>query len=275
MQKDAVGLALSGGGIRSATFALGLLQAWAHTDLLRYIDCLSTVSGGGYIGAFLGRLFTRSQHDLALAAGLSPATRLGRPRLVQRILQSTFSRPMVWLRENGRYLAQRIGRRFPGIRDRVTQLAGGAGRCGGLSPVEFPAAECCPLRGRFPRSSFLRFLRTGLAVVESVLRGAGVARDRICNPVRSGLLADSRAKPIHRLHGLVDSGAADCADLCSGRAGGGFSIRLVGVRAPVRLCRSGRGRRGVPGIRLRRHGLGGDLVRPRYAWTGNEPFAPR
>ena len=50
---DLTGIALSGGGIRSATFALGVLQALAHHDLLRRFDYLSTVSGGGYIGASL------------------------------------------------------------------------------------------------------------------------------------------------------------------------------------------------------------------------------
>ncbi len=53
-----VGLALSGGGIRSASFALGVLQALARrdegrTDNLRHVDYLSTVSGGGYIGSSL------------------------------------------------------------------------------------------------------------------------------------------------------------------------------------------------------------------------------
>ncbi|HEX5078883.1 MAG TPA: patatin-like phospholipase family protein [Geminicoccaceae bacterium] len=47
------GLALSGGGIRSATFALGVLQAMAARDLLKHVDYLSTVSGGGYIGSSL------------------------------------------------------------------------------------------------------------------------------------------------------------------------------------------------------------------------------
>ena len=45
-----VGLALSGGGIRSATFSLGVLSALARHGLLRHVDFLSTVSGGGYIG---------------------------------------------------------------------------------------------------------------------------------------------------------------------------------------------------------------------------------
>jgi hypothetical protein len=47
-----VGLAFSGGGIRSATFNLGFLQGAAALGLLKQFDYLSTVSGGGYIGAW-------------------------------------------------------------------------------------------------------------------------------------------------------------------------------------------------------------------------------
>src|SRR4051812_40974604 len=46
-------LCLSGGGIRSATFNLGVLQAMAKHGLLERMDYLSTVSGGGYIGSWL------------------------------------------------------------------------------------------------------------------------------------------------------------------------------------------------------------------------------
>lgn len=49
----AAALAISGGGIRSATFALGVLVALARRNLLFQFDYLSTVSGGGYIGAFM------------------------------------------------------------------------------------------------------------------------------------------------------------------------------------------------------------------------------
>lgn len=49
----ATALAISGGGIRSATFALGVLAALARRNLLYQFDYLSTVSGGGYIGSFL------------------------------------------------------------------------------------------------------------------------------------------------------------------------------------------------------------------------------
>ncbi|MCK5876229.1 MAG: patatin-like phospholipase family protein [Candidatus Marithrix sp.] len=51
-----VGLALSGGGVRSSTFNLGLLQSLAKHKVLRYCDYLSTVSGGGYIGSCLSSL---------------------------------------------------------------------------------------------------------------------------------------------------------------------------------------------------------------------------
>src|SRR5471032_549817 len=46
-------LCLSGGGIRSASFGLGILQALAEKDILRKFHYLSTVSGGGYIGSWL------------------------------------------------------------------------------------------------------------------------------------------------------------------------------------------------------------------------------
>jgi hypothetical protein len=46
-------LCLSGGGIRSATFNLGILQGLARHNLLDKFDYLSTVSGGGYIGSWL------------------------------------------------------------------------------------------------------------------------------------------------------------------------------------------------------------------------------
>jgi Patatin-like phospholipase len=45
-------LCLSGGGIRSATFALGVLQGLAQVGILDKLDYLSTVSGGGYIGGW-------------------------------------------------------------------------------------------------------------------------------------------------------------------------------------------------------------------------------
>lgn len=54
-----IGLALSGGGIRSATFNLGVLQALSSLCILPRFDYLSTVSGGGYIGSCLTSLLSR------------------------------------------------------------------------------------------------------------------------------------------------------------------------------------------------------------------------
>jgi hypothetical protein len=54
-----VGVALSGGGIRSGTLNLGILQGLAHLGLLPFIDYLSTVSGGGYIGTWLHGVIRR------------------------------------------------------------------------------------------------------------------------------------------------------------------------------------------------------------------------
>ena len=48
---EAIGLALSGGGIRSASFALGVVQALERAGVLDKFHYLSTVSGGGYLGA--------------------------------------------------------------------------------------------------------------------------------------------------------------------------------------------------------------------------------
>jgi hypothetical protein len=64
-EEDLVGVAISGGGIRSATFALGVLERLKELDYLRYADYLSTVSGGGYIGAWLLGNVRRTRYFLS------------------------------------------------------------------------------------------------------------------------------------------------------------------------------------------------------------------
>ena len=88
------GLALSGGGIRSATFNLGRPPgAGRPRQLLKYVDYLvSTVSGGGYVGAALGRLCTQ-------------ATSADEVRAIEvAIADVDRARFGWWLRGNGRYL---------------------------------------------------------------------------------------------------------------------------------------------------------------------------
>src|SRR5690242_14943896 len=53
VRRGLVGLALSGGGIRSATTNLGVLQALSRMGILPLVDYVSSVSGGGYIAACL------------------------------------------------------------------------------------------------------------------------------------------------------------------------------------------------------------------------------
>jgi hypothetical protein len=117
------GLALSGGGIRSATLSLGMLQALARAGMLERFDYLSTVSGGGYAGSFLGSLFTpasvrdaaghpptpdeqaqaREQALTQLCATEQRADDAGDPA------QAGNARPLEWLRDSGRYLAPNGG----------------------------------------------------------------------------------------------------------------------------------------------------------------------
>ncbi|MEW6761999.1 MAG: patatin-like phospholipase family protein [Pseudomonadota bacterium] len=69
-QAGLVGLALSGGGVRSATFGLGVLQAMAGHKLLRHLDYLSTVSGGGFIGGWLSKCIHEQGGDVEKVEGL-------------------------------------------------------------------------------------------------------------------------------------------------------------------------------------------------------------
>lgn len=86
-----VGLALSGGGIRSAAFNLGVLQALHRAGLLARIDYLSTVSGGGYIGSCLTWL---RQH-----------VPVARDRELGSIpLASGSGTVLDWIRAHGKYL---------------------------------------------------------------------------------------------------------------------------------------------------------------------------
>ena len=65
LPSDTLGVALSGGGIRSATFALGILETLRRRGILPRVDYLSTVSGGGYVGAWLTGNCHRHENWLA------------------------------------------------------------------------------------------------------------------------------------------------------------------------------------------------------------------
>lgn len=90
-------LCLSGGGIRSASFALGVLQSFAAKGLLDRFHYLSTVSGGGYIGGWL-TAWRRNNAAAALAELNKRANALGRE-----------PEELGGLRANSNYLTPKLG----------------------------------------------------------------------------------------------------------------------------------------------------------------------
>ena len=93
-------LCISGGGIRSATFALGALQGLADAGVLTDFDYLSTVSGGGYIGGWLTAWKQR-------AGGLDKIL----PKLSAHaaVPKDDEPDPIGYLREYNNYLSPKLG----------------------------------------------------------------------------------------------------------------------------------------------------------------------
>ncbi|HTL63054.1 MAG TPA: patatin-like phospholipase family protein [Nitrospira sp.] len=94
-------LCLSGGGIRSATFALGVLQGLSRLSLLKRFDYLSTVSGGGYIGSWLTAWVHR--HPDGVAGVMDD---LRRP---PSDTKDPEPEAVNWLRRYSNYLSPRLG----------------------------------------------------------------------------------------------------------------------------------------------------------------------
>src|SRR5258707_9435275 len=100
LAEERAALCISGGGMRSATFGLGVLQGLARCGLLGKFHYLSTVSGGGYIGSWLSAWINR--------AGLTSV-------ITQLALQSEHTRPnpepieIQNLRSYSNYLSPRLG----------------------------------------------------------------------------------------------------------------------------------------------------------------------
>ncbi len=110
VKEDLVGLSFSGGGIRSATFCLGVLEGLAKLELLPRIDYLSTVSGGGYIGAWFVALVKRAPFlgniqkvQTAFNAAAKPSQSRRDPQQ-QRVHDS-----LHYLQANSNYLTQKTG----------------------------------------------------------------------------------------------------------------------------------------------------------------------
>ncbi|MBI5429181.1 MAG: hypothetical protein HY938_01850 [Nitrosomonadales bacterium] len=110
-KENLTGLAFSGGGIRSATFNLGIIQSLAGKNLLGKFDYLSTVSGGGYIGSWLSAQIHRHPRNEE-----KPETAPDRQRVeaFQESLRASRESgaehdSIKWLRSYSNYLTPRKG----------------------------------------------------------------------------------------------------------------------------------------------------------------------
>src|SRR5262245_17117191 len=100
-----LGLAFSGGGIRSATFNLGVLQALSELKLLKEFDYLSTVSGGGYIGSWMSAWIHRAHLANPKKAGVET----GHEKLSPKNSQEDEPKEVGFLRSYSNYLTPKTG----------------------------------------------------------------------------------------------------------------------------------------------------------------------
>jgi hypothetical protein len=113
------GLCFSGGGIRSATFNLGVLQGLANKDLLRRFDYLSSVSGGGYIHQWLAAWVKRQEEaesKRAKSTGANLGTCPGLDAVCRQLIPQPNrncapipAEPIRWLRRYSNYLTPQTG----------------------------------------------------------------------------------------------------------------------------------------------------------------------
>ena len=112
-RENLVGLAFSGGGIRSATFGLGVLEGLKQIDILKKIDYLSTVSGGGYIGAWLSANCKRAAERKA-APEKAPQDDDGKNAYEQASIDwldnsASWKKSIAHLRRYSNYLSPQVG----------------------------------------------------------------------------------------------------------------------------------------------------------------------
>ncbi len=115
---NSTALCLSGGGIRSATFSLGVIQALsthprssigepvakAEDSLLSRVNFLSTVSGGGYLGGWLSAWMNRRY-----MAGATNWDAVWNDLAGKRTRPEDEAPEISWLRTYGNYLTPKLG----------------------------------------------------------------------------------------------------------------------------------------------------------------------
>jgi hypothetical protein len=103
----------SGGGIRSATFGLGVLQGLARHNLLSKFEYISTVSGGGYIGSWLSAWIHRINNEKDECLSAQPFTNDDAKSVEKRLVMQTAEVPeapeITHLRSYSNYMSPRTG----------------------------------------------------------------------------------------------------------------------------------------------------------------------
>ncbi len=183
-ERRTAALALSGGGIRSASFALGVMQRLAKDDYLRLFDYLSTVSGGGYIGCSITWLTSGTFRTTSgLDFGLHPGDAKSEPfpygsddprEPVRRHPPNNIDRFLTFLRSHGEYL-------IPG--NKITLLSGIAVVLRGILvnllvwyPIAVALSVLAALPLPFAAPAWLKVLPP---LCSTRVRGRAVARHRL------------------------------------------------------------------------------------------------
>ena len=104
------GLAISGGGIRSSSFGLGVMQALVANNQLSKIDYMSTVSGGGYLGSALTWALKQGGQNAGTTPENFPLGKRGKHRdkdtvLTENAVNDDDNKLLDFIRLHGSYLA--------------------------------------------------------------------------------------------------------------------------------------------------------------------------
>ncbi|UTW61973.1 patatin-like phospholipase family protein [bacterium SCSIO 12741] len=108
------GFAISGGGIRSASFGLGVMQAFVAKNMFTVFDYLSTVSGGGYIGSSLTWYLQKGapgvkQADCTPEGFPFGAKKVGAQNKQQATDKVNRNAVLNYIRQHGNYLTPGVG----------------------------------------------------------------------------------------------------------------------------------------------------------------------
>jgi hypothetical protein len=107
---DRIGVAYSGGGVRSASIALGVTQRLAKVGILRQVHYISGISGGTYLLSWLTAWIKRTSFkEVEKALGFKAAAPLPEPPPADEVERFLEPAPLHFLRKYISYLTPRLG----------------------------------------------------------------------------------------------------------------------------------------------------------------------